>query len=89
MVVNISVTKLMEGRVLVTVRNARSHLPQMKQCDSENTAPELLRRLGLPQNALDFYFSQLFPRLQTSETLAFPATNIPEHELSDCGFRFA
>jgi hypothetical protein len=82
MVVNVSVTKLAGGRVLVTVRKLQNHLPQMQQCDSENTVLELLWRLGIPEDALEFYFSQLFPRLQSMETLVFPSVNIPARELT-------
>ena len=89
MLVNVSVTKLSGGRVLVTVRKSQNHLSQMQQCDSENIVLELLWRLGIPQDALKFYFSQLFPRLQPKETLVFPTVKIPERELTRCGFRFA
>jgi hypothetical protein len=89
MVVNISITKLFRGRVLVTVSKRHNQLNRAQEFGSPNGARAVLLEIGLPEEALEYYFSQLFPCLSINEKLAFPAIDIPEHELLDCGFRFA
>jgi hypothetical protein len=81
------VVKLVGDSVLVSV-SKRQDLSQAQEFGSPSQARELLLDMGVPQDALDFYFSLLLPCLEPKQTLAFPVMNIPEPKLSRCGFRF-
>jgi hypothetical protein len=87
MVVNIRITKLFHDSVLVTVSKRHDQLNRAQEFGSPNEARAVLLEIGLPEEALEYYFSQLFPCVSINEKLAF--INIPDHELLDCGFRFA
>jgi hypothetical protein len=89
MVVNVSITKLLDGRVQVTVGKRYDELTQAQEFGSANEARKVLLEIGLPEEALELYFSQLFLCVPIHEKLVFPAIDIPEHELLDCWFRFA
>jgi hypothetical protein len=48
----------------------------------------VLSALGVPKEALQFYFVQLLPWLEPNQKLEFPAMDIPARELRRRGFRF-
>jgi hypothetical protein len=61
----------------------------IQEYHSNESAREFLREIGIPEDALDFYFSQLLPCLPPNQELTLPEMSIPMHELSLRGFRFA
>ena len=56
MYVNVNVTKLVDGRIGVTVSWPQWHLKLTQEYDSEEETCEVLRHMGVPKEALDFYF---------------------------------
>lgn len=89
MVVNVTVAKLSGRRVRVSLCRQGHQRIAVQEYNSEREAGQLLLDMGIPDDAVEFYFSKLFPCLETNQELAFPETNIPEHELRWRGFGFA
>ena len=90
MSVRITVTKLSGGRIGVNVsKPENNHRSMTHAYDSEQDAREALVEMGLPDDALIFYFQQLFPRIARDEQLAFPEMKVQKQELWRRGFRFA
>jgi hypothetical protein len=88
MVVNASVKKLSGGKVQVCLRNSQHDPDHSQDYDSIAEARAVLSQLGVPQEALNFYFVQLLPWLEPNHKLEFPSMNIPVRELWRRGFRF-
>lgn len=89
MVVNVTIAKLNGGRIRLSVRKPEYEPIATQEYDSEKEARELLLDMGIPEDALHFYFSKLFPCLEMNQELVFPETNLPEYELRWRGFQFA
>ena len=87
MVVNIGITKLTGGRIRVAVNGPGTIATQ--EFGSEQEGRQVLLDLGVPQDALEFYFHKIFPCLVDNQELPLPALKIREQELSLGGFRFA
>jgi hypothetical protein len=88
MIVTASVKKLSGGRVQVCLSNQQRNPEPLHEYASMAQARAVLSELGVPEEALHFYFVQLLPWLEPNQKLEFPAMNIPARELWRRGFRF-
>jgi hypothetical protein len=89
MVVNVTVRKLSGGRIGVNVSRPEYKTTARQEYDSEKEARDLLLDIGIPENALDFYFAKLFPCLAIDQELELPEMTTSRNELWWRGFRFA
>ena len=87
MVVDIGITKLSGGRIRVAVNGPGTVAKQ--EYESENGVRQVLLDVGVPEDAIAFYFHKIFPYLVNNQELPLPTLKVPERELSLCGFRFA
>jgi hypothetical protein len=88
MVVKVTVKKGSGCRIQVAISRPQS-AAQVQVYASGEAARVVLLEMGIPADALEFYFSQLLPWLLPNQELEFPSIDIPEYELAECGFRIA
>ena len=81
MIVKPTIAKLSEDRVGVRLGRTEHTGTLAKEYDSEQGARDLLLQIGIPKEALDFYFWQLLPCLEVNQELALPEVSISECEL--------
>lgn len=86
MVVNIGITKLNGSRIRVAIKRPGTVATQ--EYESENGVREVLLDLGIPHDAIAFYFQKIFPCLMNNQEIPLPPLKLRERELSLCGFQF-
>jgi len=86
--VKLIVGRLNNGGIQVTVSGLEQKLTSSREYITGKKARGVLLHIGVPKNALDFYFSQLLPRLQTGQELSFPVMDMLEERLREyCLFK--
>jgi hypothetical protein len=87
MVVIIGLRKLTNGGIQVGITRPRQGSSVAQTYDSEEDARAVLRRMGVGENAIDYYLFTLLPWLSGGEQLMFPPMDIPLSRLSSLGFK--
>lgn len=87
MVVIVGLRKLNNGGIQVGVTRPRRGLRVARNYASHDDARDVLCRMGLGANAIDYYLFTLLPHLSDNEQLTFPPMDIPEGRLLLLGFR--
>ncbi|MBV9340242.1 MAG: hypothetical protein JO159_05045 [Acidobacteria bacterium] len=73
----------------MAVRRARQSSTTVQNYASEEDARDVLRQMGMGENAIDYYLLTLLPCLSANEQLMFPPMDIPARRLGPLGFKVA
>jgi hypothetical protein len=87
MVVIVSVGKLHNGKIQLSVAKPQHSSKPVQRYASEKEAREVLVGLGVADEAADFYLFKLVPQLSGNQELTFPPMDIPQHVLLSRGFK--
>ena len=87
MVVIVGLRKLTNGGIQIRITRPRQGSSAAQTYTNEDDAREVLRRMGVGENAIDYYLLTLLPWLSGGEQLMFPPMDIPLSRLSPLGFK--